>query len=379
MGKRFASTRLRAATLATTVLAVAASTLGLGMSQAAHAETWCGNLAQGNDMARCVDSLSQAGSYTRPVKTGDLHDETFAIHDCLLSSNATCDSRGRDSHGHLMHWEIKKITWIHPQVSTYTDWSAVSHTASIYACSVNASRSVSTSYTKGHGPEFESFGFLPDAGVDREGGHGSNWLSKTFGASLGLLGDLTWSAGVPDSWQVGETQTAFANAGSKAWIDLSPSFVTMKGKAVLHMQYKWTDSLVYHHRDLLVDNVQLKVPHTVNYNGGKIQSATSAAKGALQTRQEWDQYCHGQFPSPYHFIKTWIWSNVHSVRLTNNQNFNQCTNASKQNDWLDTGRSMYRGEYVQVTRYSGSNCGGAVVSRQDLHAPALDGLKYWYV
>jgi hypothetical protein len=388
--------RLRAATLLSSVLALTSSTLGVGLAQApqASADEWgCGGLIN-NNFAHCIDSESSYGlkiedPWIPTAAKQKYMDQSVIVRRCLTSSNAHCSSdwsNGRD--GNIMRWQIQKITWVNPHMSDYTDNSQVSTTSPGWGCTAGH-KAVNTTYTPGHGTTFESFGFLPDVGTDRE--YHANWLSKAFSASAGILGDLTFGASTPSSWTLGETNTVDVPAGSKGWLNLSPGFVKLQGEAILHMQYQWNGGGVWHHKDLRVRDTTLVVPHTISYSGAKIQSADVAFRSALMNSSEWEAHCQGQSPSPWHHLQVKVYPNTGGVKIVDHSTgYSHCFGLPIRNRpaWLDAHASDYRSHVfqqddVEVSWYRTSLCD---YPRQQANrttfrhaAPQIDGLVNWWI
>ncbi|MCX5257814.1 hypothetical protein OOK27_27470 [Streptomyces canus] len=393
--KRFARMRLRAVTLVSSAVALTSATLGAGLIQApqANADSWgCGGLIN-NNFAYCISSESQYGQKIEdpwiPTAANQKYmDQSVIVRRCLTSSDAHCTS-DRSSSGDVMKWQIDKITWVNPQVSDYVDTKQMSTSSSGYGCT-GGTKGVNTTFVPGHGTTFESFGFLPDVGTDRE--FHSNWLSKAFSLSAGILGDLTFGASTPGSWQLGETQSVTVQPGYKGWLNLSPGFVQLKGEAILHMQYRWNGGdRTWHHKDLRIRDTTLVVPHTISFNGAKIQSATVAFRSALINRSEWTKLCSGQSPSPWHHLQVKVYSTTKSIKIIDHSTgYSHCFSltSSKRPAWLDANAADYRssvfqGENVEVGWYSNSLCDypHQQPNRPDYKhtAPLIDGLTNWWI
>jgi hypothetical protein len=320
--RSFAEVPRRAVALLSSVTALASVTLGLGLIQAsqAHADTWGCNGLINNNAAVCIGSESEYGQKIEdpwiPSDPNQAYmDQSVIVRRCLTSGDMKCSSdSGRDNR--VMRWQIDKVTWVNPQTSEYTDPSQVSSTSPSWGCT-SGSKAITTTYIPGNGTTFESFGFLPDVGSDRE--FHPNWLSKAFSMSAGMLGDLTFGASTPSSWQLGDTETVNVSPGRKAWMNLTPGFVRLKGEAILHMQYHWNSGPVkaWHHKDLRIRDATLVVPHTLSYNGSKFQTASAAFRDKAMTKVEWGQHCGRQTPSPWHHIQIRNYSNTGSIRVLN--------------------------------------------------------------
>jgi hypothetical protein len=385
----FARVRRHAVSLLSAAAALS-TTLGLGLVQApqAHADTWgCAGLIH-NDFAYCINSESEydqpIGNPWRPTDPAEKYmDQVMILRRCLTSADGKCTSDyGPD--GQIMKWEIDKITWVNPRHSDYFDQKEVSTSAPSFGCT-SGSHSINTTFTPGHGSEFESFGFLPDVGTERE--HHPNFLSKAFGTSVGLLGDITFGASTPSTWQLGETHTVNVDRGDKAWLNLTPGFVKLQGEAILHMQYRWNGGVrPWHHLDLRVRDADFVVPHTVYYNGAKIQSAASAFRSKMMDRREWATWCRQQSPNPWHNLKIRTYPNTNGIRVTDKATgYAHCFGIDRRNrtPWLDTKFWAFQGDDVQVDWYNTALCsyGGTQPNRPTFRhmAPRIDGLTNWWI
>ncbi|MBK3563248.1 MULTISPECIES: hypothetical protein [unclassified Streptomyces] len=391
--KRFARMRLRAGTLLTGFAALASTTLGVGLIQAPQAQadtTGCGGLIN-NNFAYCIKSESDYGlpiedPWVPTAADQKYMDQSVIVSRCLTSSDNHCNS---DSGANgIAWWQIDKIAWVNPRMSEYTDSSQVASSASDYGCT-SGQKGITTTFVPGHGTTFESFGFLPDLGGEKE--YHPNYLSKAFGLSASLLGDLTFGASTPSSWQLGETQTVNIPAGYKGWVNITPGFVKLQGEAILHMQYRWGGSSVWHHKDLRVRAATLVLPHMVSFNGSKYQSAVSAFRDTTMSRADWKQYCSGQSPSPYHNPQVKVYSNTKGIEVIDHSTgYDHCfslTSATKP-AWLDvhassSGTSVFQKDNVEVRWYSSILCGyphAAAPNHSFKHtAPLIDGLTNWWI